>query len=614
MFKVGLIKDQGIQSIIDKGQDFIDKSNYNTIFNPDTDYKISKVNSLVQSMNEAAKTNLDDPVNANKLKSITNQFINDPKVYDAIQRTNAFEQYQKNVEKLGKDYRDQNALEYLDAIKRFNAGDQSAGSILKTPPSIDPYKDWEGEFINGLEKLKADKTITGCGSNYLTTTEGVTPERINQLLLNGLSSESYQQMQKDYQYEKYTGMTDKDWEGWVTDKAITKGQIYSYTQQDAKYSGDANAQARLRLAKAALISDDTGVPAPVGSLATPQDLRTQILKNYGAQGTSLDNLSASQAMALTDDDRNALLAGTKSGYTTMISDFQEKMGKSIYNMMLNMKSQGISDLDVTTRVNNLLISKGLSIKKENGKILVKGDPKAIENFTMEAITNQNSNALGGYTVPNFEPQEAAKQMLALAGTQGVTISVNNSSPTQSKEALREVQSELNSGEARIASITPNSQFGGRATMEIFVPEKITSAGKLPSKKYSIGLDNYSQSIFSDNTNIYNSLLQGQLDKEIPLNNKSQFKLQGSENVYQYDHAIHTIELDNNNNPYINTNIVYYDVTDTEKKKPYYENYDKWTQEEVLPKYMNAPWNTMYKKKFYKPGYQDVGAMSILNEE
>ena len=604
MFKVGLLKDQGIQNIIDKGQDFIDRSNYNTVFNPDTEYKISKVNSLVQSMNEAAKTNLDDPVNANKLRSVTNQFTNDHKVYDAIQRTNVFEQFQKNVKELGEDYRDQNALEYLDAIKRFNAGDQSAGEILKTAPNIDPYKDWEGEFINGLEKLKADKTITGFGSNYLTTTEGVTPERINQLLLNGLSSESYQQMQKDYQYEKYTGMTDKDWEGWVTDKAIIKGQVYSYTQQDAKYSGDANAQARLRLAQATLQSDNTGIPAPVGSFTSQQDLKRALKNKFTKQ--------ISNQSTLIDTPYGVMPINTSSssfdevGYSTYLA---ENGGKAIYNLTKSLKLQGLSDADVADRVAKAL-PHGVSIQNKNGKFTLIGDTKEIENYMMNALTNENTNALGGYTVPNLDADETAKRLFALAGTGGVTISVNGSSPTQSRGAMEELMSELSTAQGTVASISPNNQFGGKPVFEIFVPAKHTVDGTIPAKRYSIGLDDYSQALFSDNTNLYNSKINADWNTPIDLNNKSKFTSNGK--TYQYDHGIHTMEVDEDGTTSINTNIVFYDINDTKKEHPYYQDYDSWTQQEVLPQFLNAPWIVDYKKKFNKAGYE--GVMSILDTE
>ena len=604
MFKVGLLKDQGIQNIIDKGQDFIDRSNYNTVFNPDTEYKISKVNSLVQSMNEAAKTNLDDPVNANKLRSVTNQFTNDHKVYDAIQRTNAFEQYQKNVKELGKDYRDQNALEYLDAIKRFNAGDQSAGEILKTAPSIDPYKDWEGEFINGLEKLKADKTITGFGSNYLTTTEGVTPERVNQLLLNGLSSESYQQMQKDYQYEKYTGMTDKDWEGWVTDKAITKGQIYSYTQQDAKYSGDANAQARLRLVQSQIKSNELGTPTSVAGQVNSTDLRAAVMKKYNTSGGTKTNEIYTPFGKVTSSTPDL-------NYKVMINDFKIQAGKSVYNLIHRLNSEGLSKDDINSKVSQILIQHGLGIKYENGKPIIIGDDKNIENFVMGALTNASTSVTSAYTIPNFTP-ESARLWLAKARNREVTVSVNGSSPTESAEALNTLLNDVSASTSILTSVSPNSQFGGKPTLRISTEPKITADGIIPGKTYDIGLDDYSQAIFGGNTNVFNAATNVELDTPIPITLKSKFKLEGSDNIYQYDHAVNSYEINDNGELYLNTNVVFYDINDTEKKNPYYEDYNKYTEEEVLPQFMNAPWNTQYMKSNNTKGFQNVGVLDILD--
>lgn len=611
LLKVGMLKDQSYGEDIANIQANIDASaNYNTVFNPDTEYKIQKANQLLIGINEIAKSKADDPLVQNKIRSQINQFSNDPEVLSAIQRTNSFGEYKKNVEKLGKDYRDQNALEYLDNIKKFQLGDKQAGEALKLAPSIDPYKDWEGEFITGLDKLKTDKTITGFGSNYLTTSEGVTPQRVNQLLLNGLSSESYQQMQKDYQYEKYTGMTDKDWDNWVTDKAITKGQIYSYVQNDAKYTGDANARLRLKLAASTLESNETGIPAPVGSTALPQDLKSAIYKNYGLNSTETREELIQTPVGLMK--AQVPTNNKEINRQKMISDFAEKGGKAILNKMQSAVNSGIKREDISAEITSMLQNNGLSIKRENGKVRLIGSDKDIENFMMKAITNQNSNALGGYTIPNWDPKESAEQLLSIAGTQGVTISVDGSSPTESKAAFGELLAELNSGNARLASVSPNSQFQGRPTLKIFVPAKTTSDGTIPGKTYDVGLDNYSQAIFSDNTNIYNSLLNADLDKEIPLNNKAQFKVQGKDNIYQYSHGVNSIEIDQNGEPYINTNIVFYDINDTEKKTPYYEDYNKYTQEEVLPDFMNAPWNTPYKKKFNKAGYQEV--MSIMDEE
>jgi hypothetical protein len=611
MFKVGLLKDQEIQGIVDSGQEFLNtEGNYSTIYNPDTEYKLNKVNTLVQGMNELTSQDLSDPVVQNKLRGLRSGFSNDPEVLGAVQRTNAYNTFLTRKKELGEKYRDQNADQFLADMEAYQMGDKEAGERLKLAPDVEPYTDWfKGEFIPTVEKLKADKTITGFGSNYLTTTEGVTPERVQQLLLNGLSSEAYQQMQKDYNYEKRRGQTNKDWSGWVTEKAIAAGNIHSYTQQDAKYTGDANAQARLKIALSLQQGNQSGVPAPVGSFATQQDLKSILYKKFNTSGAKkpIDVYTPYGKQTVEKDDPN---------YANLINYLAENGGQAIYNLTKSLKLQGLDDAEVTKRVAAALPT-GVGIKNQGGKFVLQGDPKAIEAYMMNALSNENSNALGGYTIPNLDPKSTAEQVFALAGTGGVSISVDGSSPSQSKDAMQTLMSELNTTNGIAASISPNTQFDGRPTLEIFVPAKTTADGIIPAKRYSVGLDNYSQAIFSDNTNLFNSKVNMELNVPIPLNNKSQFKAQDGK-TYQYDHGINTMEIDQDGKSYISTNIVFYDVNDTDKKTPYYQDYDTWTQEEILPKYLNAPWNNHLKKDFNKSGYegvqQQMQIMNMLNGE
>ena len=263
-FKVGLMKDAGIQDIIDSGQDFLNtEGNYATVFNPDTEYKIKKVKSLVQGMNDLVSGKLDDPVTQNKLRELRSTFSNDKEVYGAIQRTNAFNEYQKNVEKLGKDYRDQNALDYLDAVKRYQMGDTSVANILKLPPSIDPYYDYNKEFHDNLKDI-GDMGVSFVNGDFIdNTTDGdfidnttgrfatdgkggiVSDDRIGSMFLSGLSSEAYQQMAKDHRFEQYNGNTDKTFEEWVADRARSSQFSYSNAINKLDYTGRSLGYARL---------------------------------------------------------------------------------------------------------------------------------------------------------------------------------------------------------------------------------------------------------------------------------------------------------------------------------------------------------------------------------
>ena len=135
MFKVGLLKDQEIQGIVDSGQDFLNtEGNYSTIYNPDTEYKLSKVNSLVQGMNELASKDLSDPTVQNKLRGLRSGFSNDPEVYGAVQRTNAYNTFLTRKKELGEKYRDQNADQFLADIEAYQMGDKDAGERLKLAP------------------------------------------------------------------------------------------------------------------------------------------------------------------------------------------------------------------------------------------------------------------------------------------------------------------------------------------------------------------------------------------------------------------------------------------------------------------------------------------------
>lgn len=620
MFKVGLLKDQDIQNVVNSGQDFLNtEGNYSTIYNPDTEYKLNKVNSLVQGMNELASKDLSDPTVQNKLRGLRSGFSNDPEVLGAVQRTNAYNTFLARKKELGDKYRDQNADQFLADIEAYQMGDKDAGERLKLAPDVEPYTNWfKDEFIPTVDKLKTDKTITGFGSNYLTTTEGVTPERIQQLLLNGLSSEAYQQMQKDYNYEKRRGQTDKDWSGWVTERAIAAGNIHSYVQKDAKYTGDANAQARLKIALSLQQGNQGGIPPPVGSFATKQDFKNTLRDKFTTKIPSQQTMVATPGGWVATNTPSSKF--DQAGYNNYLA---QSGGQAIYNLTkslnISLKSQGLSDEEIKKEVSKKVaaaLPPGVGIKNQGGKFVLDGDSKAIEDYMMNALTNENSNALGGYVPINFDAENIAPKLLAIAGTGGFTIAVNGSSPTQSRQALDVLLSEVNSEKGVLASISPNTQFDGRPTLEVFVPEKITTNGVIPSKRYSIGLDEYSQALFSDNTNIFNAKTNMDFNP-IPLNNKSQFKAQDGK-IYQYDHGINSFEIGEDGKSYINTNIVYYDINDTDKKTPYYQDYDSWTREEVLPKYLNAPWNDYLKKDFNKSGYegvqQQMQIMNMLNGE
>jgi hypothetical protein len=482
-FKVGLTKDAGIQDIIDSGQDFLNtEGNYATVFNPDTEYKISKVNSLVQGMNDLVTGNLNDPVTQNKLRGLRTSFSNDKEVYDSIQRTNAFNEYQKNVEKLGKDYRDQNALPYLDAVKRYQLGDKSAANILKLPPSIDPYYDGDKEFHDSLKDI-GDMGISFVNGDFIDNTQGkfatdgkggiVSDDRIGELFSHGLSSEAYQQFQKDYNFEVYNGSEDIGFNNWLANKAKSAQFTYSNAINKLDYTGRSLGYAKFNFAK-----DQVTNPLGVVSLqGTPKEIGVKnqvsnLIEEYGANAFN------------PWQNKNMM---------------DEKIIPGITGMIKNLDSKS---LEVLSKKYGLDFSSS-EIKALGGKDNYTKN-KNMFNMYADIMGKNLSRVLPAYGLTGINENKLAERLSGYAKNDGVQGAINGKlvNGEQLSEALNSLEG--NTDQAGVLMSPSDPIFDGRPSVQFKTNTNQT---------VTVGLDDTNIQGFSGIRGIYKSLTEGNFSKE-----------------------------------------------------------------------------------------------------
>ena len=592
MFKVGLLKDQEIQGIVDSGQDFLNtEGNYSTIYNPDTEYKLSKVNSLVKGMNELASKDLSDPTVQNKLRGLRSGFSNDPEVYGAVQRTNAYNTFLARKKELGDKYRDQNADQFLADIEAYQMGDKDAGERLKLAPDVEGYFDYNKELQDNLANIEANG-ISLIGGNYINNIEGrfgmrdgeiVTDDRLGKLFLNGLSSEAYQQMYKDYNYLKRRGGTEVSFEDWVGNKAKSFQETYSNTKQKYDYTGAQLQRDKFNYVKQKdAESTQQGIPLNVPGVAqelTSDNFKEMLHEKYGVTGKATNVFvpyvpGVSEKLSLNNDPK----------YNEMITDLSNKIIKSFDNYTPS--QWGLSKDDILSK-------KGLKI--QNGKLI--GSPENIENYYLEAFQNANTNALDAYTLSGiFDTENTAKQLTALAQSGRLQLGINGQPPSDAKAALAELISDVNSDKGVLTVINPTSIYG-KPTFEVV----IRGADNKPGKTYNIGLDQNTMQYFTGVTNLTNSLLQGDTDVDIPVDRKVN---PNNPNEFYDLVGVNTREIDENGNTYIGTTLYLKDPK-TGEKAPYQYDYKTWMQFEKIPEFTNSPFNNAYKKQVPVRPYQQL---------
>jgi hypothetical protein len=600
LLKVGMLKDQAYGQSIEDIQGGIDKSaNYNTIYNPDTQYKIQKANELLTGINEIATQDISDPRVQNKLRSQINQFSNDPKVLGAIQRTDAYNTYLDRKKELGDKYRDQNADQFLADIEAFQMGDEAAGERLKLAPDIEGYYDYNKELQENLKNIQ-DQGISIIGGNYINNIEGrfgmnngeiVSDDRLGKLFLNGLSAEAYQQMDKDYKYEKRHNQTQVPFEDWVANRAKSFQETYSNSKQKYDYTSAQLQKDKFNYVKQKDVeSIQQGIPLNVPGVAqelTQNNFKELLYKKYGINLGGNDQVKSTlAAFGVTSTSGTGEVDTSKRNI--MIADISDKIIKSF-----NIGTQlGQSQQDAILRQAGLRI--------QNGKLI--GSPDNIENFYIEAFKNSNTNALDAYTLaPIFDTENTGKQLIALAQSGRAQLGINGSSPSDANRALQMLINDINSDKGVATVINPTSIYG-KPTIEVVVKGTKGENGEtIPGRTYNIGLDQNTQQYFTGVTNLTNSLLQGETDVDIKVDEK----VNPNDPNEKYDLVgVNTRQYDQNGKPYIGTTLYLKDPK-TGEKSPYQYDYKTWMQFEKIPEYGNSKFNDAFKKQVPVRPYQSL---------
>lgn len=603
IYQTGQAKEKDAEDFVSGIQDQLDSSaNYETVYSPDTDYKVQKSNNLLNQVNELGSANLFDPLVKNKIRSAIGEFTNDREVLAAIQRTNAYAKWQETKNKLGKDYAPQNDP-FLQLSQTYETtGDKNIGDQLRVFQGIDPYFDTDKQIHTTLSKdnVKLDKNMFTNGIYFVTNSSnnGVTAyqpkvdakgnvakdgngdpilepvpgeTKLNNALRT-LPLEFYDQMRKDYDY--YYKDSKMSYSDYINN--YLRDALIAATQQEHELSQRSADWARLAWDQQKdLESQQLGTPLYVPGV--PQQLNSGDLKNAIRSQFGITNTSYDPKHPFTSGNvsTTGLFFGIApmDGEQPITSDEQKKYDNYISNLKTQITS-GLSKQINSPQVKNVLASHNL--KFENGKL--SGSDGDIEDFYVSALQNSNTNAMDSYTLPNLDPTKLSDLFVALARSGHVQLGVNGSAPSDAVGARSNLLSDITANNGFAMTINPTGIFG-MPTIDV----QTQPDAKGQSTTYNIGLDQTSGRYFQGVVNLTNSMIKGETGKEIPI--WSIPVKEGNADVI----AINSFKIDQNGQTYIGT--------DTYLKNPKtgdlvpYSDYKSILQGIIVPTFENS--NEMY---------------------
>lgn len=215
MAKVGMYKQQKYEEGVQKIQSEIDRiAGLDVVRDVDKQYLQSKLNELGNNLKTVAAGDFSNFQLVNSVGGMATQIGKDKNVQNAVSSTAKYRKSISEIEAARKEGKSSPSNEYV-----FN---QSANEWLTSKDinasftgSYKPYTNWKKEAVEVLKSLTKDSTITenmftadGKLADYVVKNKfaGISPEKIQEALLVGLTPAAMEQMQIDgiYSYANKT--------------------------------------------------------------------------------------------------------------------------------------------------------------------------------------------------------------------------------------------------------------------------------------------------------------------------------------------------------------------------------------------------------------------------
>jgi hypothetical protein len=239
MIKVGMQKQAQYEQGVQKIQSQIDQvAGLDLARDVDKNYLQSKMDELGDKLTSVAAGDFSNFQLVNSVAGMTKQVAKDPTIQNAVASTAWYrkqKQLQESLKKEGKSGESNDWLFNKDIEKWYN--DPEAGASFNG--TYRPYTNWRKNSLEVIKQLTGDSTIT---DDAFTTDAngklviadaivrkkmaGISPERIQQALLVGLTPDDFKQMEIDGRYS-YSNINDESFVKRVNDSYNDTMQFYS---------------------------------------------------------------------------------------------------------------------------------------------------------------------------------------------------------------------------------------------------------------------------------------------------------------------------------------------------------------------------------------------------
>jgi hypothetical protein len=245
MVKVGMQKQEQYNQGIQKIQTAIDNiAGLDIAKDADKAYLQSKVNELGNNLKFVAAGDFSDFQLVNSVNGMTNQLVKDPNVVNAVSSTAKLRKEQAFMEEQRKAGKSSPANEW-DFNSKANAWLNSSEIGESFSAKYNPYTDYKKNAIDIVKALAKNETTKDVSLEYdskgniigvldattRTKISGITPERIQQALMVGLSTADFSQMQIDGRYN-YSNTSIEKFDADIT--TAHEKNILKYNEQKQK--------------------------------------------------------------------------------------------------------------------------------------------------------------------------------------------------------------------------------------------------------------------------------------------------------------------------------------------------------------------------------------------
>lgn len=233
MKEVGMYKQQKYEQGVEKIQGEIDKiAGLDVVRDIDKQYLQSRLNELGSRLKTVAAGDFSNFQLVNSVGGMTKQLARDQNIQNAVSSTAKYRKALTEMEAARKEGKSSPSNEYVfnqSASEWLNSKDVNKGFS----GGYKPYTNWKKEAVEVLKAMTKDSTITedmftadGRLADYVTKNKfaGISPEKIQEALLVGLTPAAMEQMQIDGVYT-YANKTPDEF----------KETVYSDFKQRADY-------------------------------------------------------------------------------------------------------------------------------------------------------------------------------------------------------------------------------------------------------------------------------------------------------------------------------------------------------------------------------------------